>query len=51
MIFGMNGRQCRTTMANGRLLYKDREFVDLDEEKISADIMQAAKELWSSVNP
>lgn len=50
MIFGMNGRQCRTTMANGRLLYKDRQFVDLDEEKISADILQASKKLWKSVN-
>ena len=51
MIFGMNGRQCRTTMANGRLLYKDRQFVDIDEEKISADIMQASKKLWSELNP
>ncbi len=51
MLFGMNGRQCRTTMCNGRLLYRDREFVDLDEEKLSADILQAAKKLWHSVNP
>ncbi|MBQ3418464.1 MAG: putative aminohydrolase SsnA [Ruminococcus sp.] len=50
MIFGMNGRQCRTTMANGRLLYKDRAFVDLDEEKISADIFKAAVKLWKDVN-
>ena len=50
MIFGMNGRQCRTTMANGRLLYQDRKCVDLDEEKISAEIMQASKKLWSDVN-
>ena len=50
MIFGMNGRQCRTTVANGRLLYKDREFVTIDELKISADIKQAADELWHSIN-
>ena len=50
MIFGMNGRQCRTTMANGRLLYRDRQFVDLDEEKISAEILQASKTLWRAVN-
>ena len=50
MIFGMNGRQCRTTMANGRLLYKDRKFVDIDEEKISADIMQASIKLWKELN-
>ena len=50
MIFGMNGRQCRTTMANGRLLYKDRKFVDIDEEKLSAEIFQTAEKLWGRVN-
>ncbi|MBQ9679545.1 MAG: putative aminohydrolase SsnA [Ruminococcus sp.] len=50
MIFGMNGRQCRTTMANGRLLYRDRQFVDIDEEKLSADIKQTAEKLWGRVN-
>ncbi len=51
MIFGMNGRGVRTTMANGRLLYRDRAFVDLDEEKISADTLKAAKKLWGDLNP
>ena len=50
MIFGMNGRQCRTTMANGRLLYKDRQFVDIDEEKLSAEIFATAEKLWGRVN-
>ena len=50
MLFGMNGRQCRTTMANGRLLYQDRQFVDIDEEKLSADIAQTAAKLWGRVN-
>ena len=50
MIFGMNGRQCRTTMANGRLLYKDRKFVDIDEEKLSAEIKATAEKLWRRVN-
>ncbi len=50
MIFGMNGRQCRTTMANGRLLYKDRQFVDIDEEKLSAQIFATAEKLWGRVN-
>ena len=26
MLFGMTGRQCQTTMINGRILMKDREF-------------------------
>ena len=50
MIFGMNGRQCRTTIANGRLLYKDRQFVDIDEEKLSAAIFATAEKLWRRVN-
>ena len=50
MLFGMNGRHCRTTMSNGKLLYKDRAFVSLDEEKLSAEIMRAAKKLWGDVN-
>ena len=50
MLFGMNGRQCRTTVANGRLLYKDRQFVDIDEEKLSAEIFATAEKLWKRVN-
>ena len=29
MIFGMTGRQCQTTICNGRLLMKDRELVEI----------------------
>lgn len=50
MIFGMKGRQCTTTFANGRLLYKDRKFVDIDEEKINAEILVSAKDLWRKIN-
>lgn len=50
MIFGMKGRQCTTTFANGRLLYKDRQFVDIDEEKINAEILVSAKSLWNKIN-
>ena len=32
MIFGMTGRQCQTTIANGKLLMKDRELIGVDEE-------------------
>ena len=50
MIFGMRGRQCVTTFSNGRLLYKDREFVGIDEEKINYEILQSAKDLWGKIN-
>lgn len=50
MIFGMRGTQCRTTFSNGRLLYKDREFVGIDEEKLNAEILVSAKDLWGKIN-
>ena len=50
MIFGMRGRQCVTTFSNGRLLYKDREFVGIDEEKLNAEILESAKDLWGKIN-
>ncbi len=50
MIFGMMGRHCRTTIINGRVLYKDREFVDIDEEKINAFILEQSRELWGELN-
>ena len=35
---------------NGRVLYKDREFVGIDEEKINAWTMAESKKLWSALN-
>jgi len=50
MLFGMNGRNCRTTIINGRLLYQDRRFTDLDEERINAWTMEQSKALWAALN-
>ena len=50
MIFGMTGRQCQTTIANGKLLMKDRELVGVDEEAVNARILEAAKKLWGELN-
>ncbi|RHN22794.1 amidohydrolase family protein [Collinsella sp. AF31-11] len=51
MLFGMMGKNCRTTIIiNGRVLYKDREFVGIDEDKISAWAMAESKKLWSTLN-
>ena len=46
----MNGHNCRTTVINGRLLYQDRQFTDLDEERINAWTMEQGKKLWSELN-
>jgi len=50
MIFGMMGKNCRTTIINGKVIYKDREFVDIDEEKINAWTMEQSKKLWGDLN-
>ena len=50
MLFGMNGRNCRTTVINGRLLYENRRFTDLDEERINAWTLEQSKKLWGTLN-
>ncbi|MBQ6904422.1 MAG: putative aminohydrolase SsnA [Lachnospiraceae bacterium] len=50
MIFGMYGRSCRTTIINGRVLWRDREFTDIDEDKINAWTLEQSKKLWGELN-
>ena len=48
--FGMTGRQCQTTIANGKLLMKDRELIGIDEEAVNAHILEESKKLWGALN-
>ena len=50
MIFGMTGRQCQTTIGNGKLLMLDRQLVDVDEEAVNAHILEEARKLWGGLN-
>ena len=50
ILFGMTGKQVVTTVANGKVLMKDRELVFIDEAKVMADCRQAAKELAERIN-
>ncbi|MFI3312741.1 MAG: putative aminohydrolase SsnA [Eubacteriales bacterium] len=50
MLFGMTGRQCETTIANGKILMQDRKMVGIDEEAINANILVESKKLWSELN-
>lgn len=50
ILFGMTGRSVVTTIANGRVLMKDRRLTGIDEEKVLADCRQAAAELARSIN-
>ena len=50
ILFGMMGRSCRTTVINGRALYKDRAVVDIDEERLQAWTLEQSKKLWGELN-
>ena len=50
ILFGMMGRSCRATIINGRVLYRDRAFVDIDEDRINAWTLEQSKKLWSELN-
>ena len=50
MLFGMTGRQCQTTMVNGRLLMRDRQLVNIDEEAVNAEILEVSRKLWGTLN-
>ena len=50
ILFGMTGRQCRTTFAAGKLLMRDGELVGIDEEAENAHILEAAQRLWGDLN-
>lgn len=50
ILFGMTGRSVVTTMANGKVLMKDRIVTAVDEAKVMADCRQAAAELAKSIN-
>lgn len=50
ILFGMMGKNCRTTVINGRLVFKDRKFVGIDEERINAWTLEQSKKLWGELN-
>lgn len=50
VLFGMTGRDVVTTVANGKVLMKDRELLNIDVEKVLADCRQAAGALADRIN-
>ena len=46
----MTGRDVVTTVANGKVLMKDRELLNIDAEKVLADCRQAAGALADRIN-
>lgn len=50
ILFGMTGRSVVTTIANGKVLMKNRILTQIDEAKVMADCRQAASELGNTIN-
>ncbi|MFP3154255.1 putative aminohydrolase SsnA [Lachnospiraceae bacterium ZAX-1] len=50
MLFGMTGSKIVTTVANGKVLMKDRELLCVDEAKAMAECRVQAKELADRIN-
>ncbi len=50
ILFGMTGRDVVTTVANGRVLMKDREIIAVDAEAIMAKCREESAKLWKSIN-
>jgi len=46
LLFGSSGRNVVTTIANGKVLMKDRKLTELDRERIFAKARECSKEVW-----
>ena len=50
LLFGVTGHDVVTTVANGKVLMKDRELTEIDADKVMADCRQAAADLAGRIN-
>ena len=50
ILFGMTGRNVVTTIANGKVLMKDRELTAVDEPALMAKIREGAAVLAGRIN-
>ena len=50
ILFGMTGRDVVTTVANGRVLMKDREIKVIDVEEAMVKCREESAKLWHSIN-
>ena len=49
ILFGFTGRSVITTIINGKVIMKDRELINIDEDKIFATSREIASKLWSQM--
>ena len=46
LLFGASGRNVVTTIANGKVLMKDRKLIELDRNQIFAKARESSREVW-----
>jgi putative selenium metabolism protein SsnA len=49
ILFGVSGRHVDTTIINGKVIMKERELVNIDEEALLAKSREHAKKLWERI--
>ncbi|MBS7129378.1 putative aminohydrolase SsnA [Clostridium sp.] len=49
IVFGMCGKSVLTTIVNGKVLMKNRELMEIDEEKIFSKSRELSKKLWDRI--
>jgi cytosine/adenosine deaminase-related metal-dependent hydrolase len=49
ILFGLNGRGVCTTIANGRVIMKERTLIGIDEERLMAKSREHAAALWKRI--
>ncbi|MCD8380962.1 MAG: amidohydrolase family protein, partial [Lachnospiraceae bacterium] len=50
ILFGMSGHDVVTTVANGKVLMKDRKVLVADVEEVMAKCRESSAKLWKSIN-
>ena len=48
-LFGFTGRMVTTSIINGKVIMKDRELINIDEEKIFNTSRKVAQKLWDKM--
>lgn len=50
ILFGLVGKDVRTTIINGKILMKDHEIIGVDTKRIYAKSRELASQLWEAIN-
>lgn len=50
ILFGLVGKDIKTTVVNGRVLMKDREIIGVDTKRIYEKARELSSQLWKEIN-